>query len=175
LFAKEKKKFGFGESYLNSLNVAESLVDKELSFGGFAYRSQSYATPAEFVAAQPSIVNLCHPNAHGIRQVAYNQNFPVLEIPGIRSFMQEELLLDFFQSIPIKAIIINGIPDKTVAFARYFYSQSGLSVLTLLAVSAKKSRVSRCILSITVQEDKMSSQTAPSPSTMFLRCVFDFS
>jgi len=89
-----------------------------LDFGGFAVRS-SYKTPQDLFRARPTAVNLCmsHPDWQGIRQATYGQGLPVLEVPGITSTAHAQLLLAALEKLPLRRLVVNGIPPGTVPFA----------------------------------------------------------
>ena len=89
-----------------------------LDFGGFAVRS-SFRTPQDLFRARPTALNLCmsHPDWQGIRQATYGQGLPVLEVPGITSAAHAQLLLAALEKLPLRRLVVNGIPPGTVPFA----------------------------------------------------------
>ncbi len=88
-----------------------------LPFGGFAARA-SHGTPLEFAEGRPEVVLLCHPEWRGIRAATYGQGSHVLEVPGIESEEQAELLATFLEHCGTRRLVINGFPPGSGLLAR---------------------------------------------------------
>jgi hypothetical protein len=92
-------------------------ASSRLPFAGVAKRS-SYATVEALVAAQPEVINICHPDWHGIRAATYAQGEAVLEVPGLLDDEHSARLLAFLASLHrLRSVVVNGIPPNTVEFA----------------------------------------------------------
>jgi hypothetical protein len=108
---------GGGGSLALARMVAKRAAGSLLPFAGVAKRS-SYATVEALVAAQPEVINICHPDWHGIRAATYAQGEAVLEVPGIKDAEHAAWLLDFLAGLRrLRSVVVNGIPPNMVEFA----------------------------------------------------------
>ncbi|KAI3637387.1 hypothetical protein MIR68_004036 [Amoeboaphelidium protococcarum] len=92
-------------------------LDSSLPFGGVASKS-TFDSLEDLIKSSAEIVNICHPEWHGIRQATYGQGYPVLEIPGLLNDLHEVRLMELFSSLSkLRTVIVNGIPHKMIEFA----------------------------------------------------------
>ncbi|KAI3654775.1 hypothetical protein MP228_000155 [Amoeboaphelidium protococcarum] len=92
-------------------------LDGSLPFGGVASKS-TFDSLEDLIKSSTEIVNICHPEWHGIRQATYGQGYPVLEIPGLLNDLHEVRLMELLSSLSkLRTVIVNGIPNRMIEFA----------------------------------------------------------
>jgi hypothetical protein len=90
---------------------------EKLPWGGIAVRS-TFASPQDLISAAPEIINVCHPEWHGVRAATYAQGETVVEVPGVIDDAHGQRLLAFFALLPrLTTIVVNGVPPRTIDLA----------------------------------------------------------
>jgi SAM-dependent methyltransferase len=79
-----------------------------LPYRRFATRGS--VPPEEFLADQPAVISICHPDWRGIRAATQAQARHVLEIPGIFSEAQCARAVRFIAESGTRRVVINGFP-----------------------------------------------------------------
>jgi len=94
-----------------------SASGEKLPFGGFA-SGASTSSPEAMIAQRPRAICICHTEWRGIRAATYGQGEAVLEVPGITSKTQMELLVRFIGKSGARTVVINGVPPGSIELAR---------------------------------------------------------
>ncbi|MBI3183458.1 MAG: methyltransferase domain-containing protein [Myxococcales bacterium] len=90
---------------------------KLLSFAGVACQA-SLPSPDRFIAEQPKLVAICHPEWRGIRAATYEQARHVLEISEVTSEAHCRRLVQFLADCGVEKLVINGFPRGADLLAR---------------------------------------------------------
>jgi hypothetical protein len=77
----------------------------------------------EFFDSLRDLLLLCNPYWIGIRTATLNQGAPVVEVPGVSSAAESDDLVKFIAATRVKRIVINGVPQNMIDFARQLKKQ----------------------------------------------------
>jgi glycosyltransferase involved in cell wall biosynthesis len=101
----------------------EQRLIRDFIFNGLKQYPTVPRDPYDFFYAIRDLLVICNPNWRGIRAASLNQGEPVVEVQGVSSASESEDLVKFIASTKVKRIVINGVPNNMIHFARHLKQQ----------------------------------------------------